>query len=466
MQTRRQACTSLVVVTMGLMACEGSSRPPPSAEAAPSGKPSAARPGVKADNPSVAAPSNISVNDFLKRGTPTFVRGTSGDELADSAVRAQVDLIRQLFPDAKVVDDTSVDAAAGPKGWPKNPVVYGGPHVNELLSKLALPFELSAGKLTLGEETLKGDGFLLMAVVPARKADDKGPGYPEFLLYAGTGTPGVAEINSVHHGADPILVADTFGKLTVGTWTAGDSGRIEAKLSKDRARRIAWRAEERELDGHGEAGESTTVRFMFPKKLPAADDESRTIDACMRGLAAVVSKLEIDKPVATTVYVHPDRRSKKSLTGFDGDGHAAIASDALHVIRFEPASLEKLMAHEGTHVLAYRAWGPAGSPLLGEGLAVWVSGYYAGKSLSEHNKEIHSAPRIAELLKLSAFRKLPEAQTYPVAGILVDVIVKEVGASHLRDHLLGATMDTWKPSCDRAGTTPAVLQDALSKALN
>jgi len=142
-----------------------------------------------------------------------------------------------------------------------------------------------------------------------------------------------------------------------------------------------------------------------------------------------------------------------------------MTSDALHVIRFDPAGLEKLMAHEGTHVLAYRAWGPAGSPLLGEGLAVWVSGYYAGKSLSDHKKQIDSAPRITELLKLSAFRKLPEAQTYPVAGLLVDVIVKEVGAPHLRDHLFGANMDTWQPACERAGTTPAALQDALAKAL-
>jgi len=317
MHTRSLACTSLVIATMGLIACEGSTAPPPSAEAAPSGKSSATPPSDEADTTRATAPANTTVNEFLKRGTPTFVRGTAGDEQADRAVRAQVDFIRQLFPGAKIVDDTSIDAAAGPKGWPENPVVYGGPHVSELLSKLALPFELSAGKLVLGEETLKGDGYLLMAVVPARKADDKGPGYPEFLLYAGTSTPGVAEINSVNHGADPILVADAFGRLVIGKWRLDKSGRVEPTMSANAARRIAWRAEERPLAGHGDAGEPAAVRFMFPKKLPAADDESKIIDACMRGLAKVVSKLEIDEPVATTVYVYPDRRSKQSLTGFE-----------------------------------------------------------------------------------------------------------------------------------------------------
>ncbi len=36
-----------------------------------------------------------------------------------------------------------------------------------------------------------------------RKKDKKAPGHPTFLLYAGTSTPSVTEINGVKHGIEP-----------------------------------------------------------------------------------------------------------------------------------------------------------------------------------------------------------------------------------------------------------------------
>ena len=101
-----------------------------------------------------------SPNDFLSRGAPTFVLGTAGDDRADRAIAAQVNLIRNLlFPGTQAVTDESIDVAAGPDAWPPRPILYGGPHVNSVLRALAptLPFEMDEGALRLGDRVFEGD---------------------------------------------------------------------------------------------------------------------------------------------------------------------------------------------------------------------------------------------------------------------------------------------------------------------
>lgn len=47
------------------------------------------------------------------------------------------------------------------------------------------------------------------------------------------------------------------------------------------------------------------------------------------------------------------------------------------MIRFDPkqgGGLEHLVTHEGTHAITGQLWGPPGSSLVGEGIAVWASG--------------------------------------------------------------------------------------------
>ncbi|MFQ5809213.1 MAG: hypothetical protein ACE5JM_06310 [Armatimonadota bacterium] len=408
-------------------------------------------------------------NDFLGRGTPTFVVGTAGDDRADRCIVAHVDLIRgMLFPDAPVVTDQSIDPAKGPEGWPRNPVVYGGPHVNHLLAALAdsLPLQMEQGKLVLGGQVFEGDEYRLIAVVPAREADERGPGYPEFLLYAGTGVPGVAAINAVHHGAEPILVTDTFGRLLAGTWLRGEGGAPRPYFPQGRARRIAWRTVERQLASP--AGETAAVRLLFPDQIPADESDTAVIEACMRGLSRAVQRLAIADPTQLSVYIYPDRDSKCALTGNTGDGHAVVASRTLHVARFGTSPggpLEGLVMHEGTHVLTYESWGPAGSPLLAEGVAVWACGKYGGVALDAWRTRLpRSTPQVADLLG-GLFRQMPERQSYPLAGLFVEAVVDTVGIERLRDHLYGATPSTWEAACEGAGTTPRALEAAFRKAL-
>jgi hypothetical protein len=445
-----------VAVAILLVGC-GRDRPPADASADPapvSSPPSAAPP---AGDDVAVPPRAASIQAFLAaEGPVTFVRGTAGDDVADRAVAAQVDLARTLLADATVVDDTSIDPAAGPAAWPARPIVYGGPHVNALLAAVPLPFVLSPGELVIGGHAFTGVEHQVIALIPAAAE------HPEFLLYAGTGTPGIAEINALPLGSEQVLVADAFGRRVEGRWE-GRGDELAVRLGEE-ARRIAWRTVERELAG-ADGTTHADVHFRFPDGLSAAPDEADTIAACMRGLHTVVAKLGIAAPAPVTVYVYPDRRSKESLTGNGGDGHAVPSSHALHVLA--GPGIEHLVAHEGTHVLGPDAWGPAPTPMLAEGLAVWVAGGYAGRTLEEVRPEIAGTGRspIVVLLEPRAFRSIAEGVGYPLAGLLVDALVTELGARTFATHLLGATADRWDEACGAAGTSAKAVEDALARRL-
>ncbi|MCX4242971.1 hypothetical protein [Paraliomyxa miuraensis] len=453
----RLGVASSVAVTLVLAACERDAPPvETSTHPAPAASPPSS-PVPPAGDDVAAPPRAASIQAFLTaEGPATFVRGTAGDAVADRAIAAQIDLARTLLADATVVDDTSIDLAAGPSAWPARPIVYGGPHVNSLLAVLPLPFVLSPGELVIGDHAFTGDQHRVIALVPATTR------HPEFLLYAGTGTPGIAEINALPLGSEQVLVADAFGRRVEGRW----EGRGDALAVRfgAQARRIAWRTVDRELTG-ADATTPADVHFRFPDGLPAAADEADLVAACMRGLETVVAKLGITAPASVTVYVYPDRRSKESLTGNGGDGHAVPSSHTLHVLA--GPGLESLVAHEGTHVLGPDAWGPAPTPMLAEGLAVWVAGGYAGRTLEELRPEIAGTGRspIVVLLEPRAFRSIAEGVGYPLAGLLVDALVTELGASTFTTHLLGATADRWDEACRAAGTSAGAIEDALARRL-
>jgi hypothetical protein len=363
------------------------------------------------------------VNEFLTQGPPTFIVGTAGDDAADRAIRAQASMIRDLlFPDAPILADTEIDRRA----WPANPVIYGGPHVNALVAALALPATFAPGTLTLGGETYEGGDIQLVAVFPATAQ------HPELLLFAGTGTPGTGEINSVSSGPDAIQINDAFGKLATGTYTNG------APRMQPRARRIAWRTITR-----------PTATIAFPHQLAPAPDEPATVAAIERGLTTARDRLELTTLPPLTVYVYPDARSKQSLTGNSGHGHASVESGALHVLAVAPEQLEHLVAHEGTHAIAFRAWGATGTPLLGEGLAIWVAGGYQGRALADWATEVAGRASIDDLL--FRFRRLPENVAYPLAGLLVERAVAAIGLATLRDHLYGAPARDFAAACAAAG---------------
>ncbi|MBK9031059.1 MAG: hypothetical protein IPL61_06945 [Myxococcales bacterium] len=422
-------------------------------KARPNDRPATAPATGTAASTAGAPVQNLTPDELLARGTPTLVVGTLGDDAADRAIVLQAERVRELFAGAAIVPDTSIDLAAGPSGWPPNPILYGGAQVNAVVAALGdeLPLHVDAERIVVGGETYAGVGERVIAVVPADAT------HPAFLLYAGTGTPGVAEINSIRHGGEPLLLADVHGRLQTGTWVRGADGEVTATLAA-RARRIAWRTVDRAVAG-------ATVRVAFPAQLAAAPDEAAVVDAIARGSARAAERLQVAAPPAMTIYVYPDRRSKETLTGDPGDGHAVASGAALHVIRFDPApdgGLERLVTHEATHAITGQLWGPAGSGLIGEGIAVWASGQYGGRALADWQHTRGDRPPVAALLPMKAFRARPEADTYPLGGLLVTIAVERVGLDAVRDHLFGATAETWADACRTAGTTAEALDAALA----
>ncbi len=381
-------------------------------------------------------------NDLLSAGGPTFVAGTAGDDRADREVRAQIAMLRgMLFPDAPVLADSDIDPAKGPDAWPARPVLYGGPHVNRLVAAIAdrLPFRLGAGRLEIAGRTLSGDEYRILALVPGRPPDGDRPAFPPFLLYAGCGTPGVAEINAIPHGGDGFLVADRFGELLAGTFEVL-GGALAPRVTRERPR-IEW---QEIFDTREDAG----VRVLWPAVL--ADRKTAWAAGVALGVKQAREALGEGAASAVSVYLYPDRRSKQSLTQNPGDGHADLLSGSVHALLPEAPGFRALVAHEAAHVLAYRALGLPGMPALGEGLAVCAAGGYGGVALDDWRRVFLWAPPLADLLS-GKFRSLPENDSYPAAGLFVRALRVRAGEEVFRTRLYPATPGEFAAAAREAG---------------
>lgn len=420
-------------------------------------------------------PVSLSVADALtQKGPSTFIVGTSGDERSDQSIAAQAALFRSMaLTDATIVNDSSIDVAAGPSAWPKNPVVYGGAHVNSVIAELTptLPIQVGDGRLAIGAdtgdgryvvgaETLTGDDLALMAVIPARAADSSGPGYPEFVWYAGTGTPGIGEINAASRGLEQVLVVDRFAPLRVGRWI-GRGAEPDALTMRAIPRGQTWQTEVRTLTGYG-GGKAGKISLHTPAKTPLGPDRSAILDAAMRGLSRTVRRLHIEEPADVHAYLYASEADKQAATGKGGDGHAVVYARTLHMVAGSDAGFESLAGHEGAHVLLYEAWGQPGSALLAEGVAVWAAGSYGGAPLAELLRTASAGhPPVTELLG-GGFRRMPEAEAYALAATLVDVLIEAVGIEGVAEHLWSADGETWAAKLATAGTSAEAIEAALA----
>jgi hypothetical protein len=398
--------------------------------------------------------------EFLSGNQPSFIIGTRADDRADREVVAQVELIRGLlFPDSARVIDDSIDVTQGSKAWPQTPVVYGGSHVNAVLDGVSewLPLRVSAGEIEIAGETYTGDEYRLIALVPSVERTDDCPGSPQFLLYAGAGTSGVTEINATPDGNYGFVVADRFGLLDAGVWDRTDAGVPVAKITH-RALRKPWR------ESRVQEGERVEAALIVKRLQVVTGDASERAEdlALLRGVRRAEAQLGLEPVAALTIYLYPDGKTKASITR-GGDAHADHASRTLHMIRAEPSVdgvLERVCAHEAVHIIATEAFGVAGSPLWGEGLAVWASGQYGGRSLQEWRLD---PPRVeAGIVQLtgSGFARTPERNSYPVAGLLVGDLIHEHGLAAFLEHLYPAGPDQLVSACAALGLRPQDL-DAL-----
>ena len=408
-------------------------------------------------------------SEFLSGGTPTFLVGTSGDDAADRGIRRQVEFVQGLlFPGAKILSDVEVDVTNGVDAWPARPVVYGGAHLHAGMAALqhCLPLVVESGRIEVGGNVYEGDEYRLIALVPAQPETDTCPGSPQFLWYAGAGTPGVTEINATPDGGFGWVVIDRFGMRDAGSWERVD-GRWRARLDH-RSLRRPWRSAS--LDAAGAAltpGSETPVAVRVHRMESAAGTEADTAQnaAVARGVAKALSQLGLAQAEPLDVYLYPSAAVKASITRA-GDGHADVASRSLHALLVDPrpgGPLESLVAHEAVHVLATDAFGVPGSALWGEGLAVWASGQYGGRALEAWRLSPPKLELGVTAFAGTAFFRHPERVTYPLAGLLVGDIVREHGLDAFLEHLYPAGPDDLEAACKALSTDVASLNAKLRR---
>ena len=387
-------------------------------------------------------------NDLYASTPLTFVVGTLGDDASDRIVSSQVALVRSLFfPQAAVVADTTITGATA-RDWPQHAIVYGGQHVNRLIAATAscLPLRIDRDVIEIGERKLTGPEYQVIALIPADERDGACR-HPDFLLLAGAGSPGVEEINSLRHGAHQVEIADRFGPWLSGRWEGqGEATHFVTEVERPR---LTWNREPLRGVQPGAPGFGATVNY--PSIVPPWNDVKLVHEAIARGLAQAAARLGVETGTPG-VYVYPDYGSIQSLTGKRVDAWTAVAAQVIHVTvpaQFDPERLALTIAHEATHLFAPRAAGQAASPLMGEGLAVWVSGHYGGVPLDEHAKQMgFEATDLTRELG-AEFSKHPESETYPLAGLLVGQLVDAYGLPAVLRDFYGTPPAEWTDGAGR-----------------
>lgn len=380
-------------------------------------------------------------NDLYRSEPLTFVTGTMGDNTSDRIVASQVSFIRSTyFPRSAVIADTSL-AGAYSVDWPDNPVVYGGGHVNRLVSAVdsCLPLRVKSNLIRIGDLQLDGPEFQLIALVSERDGDC---GHPAFLLLAGSGEPGIAEINNIRHGVNQVEIADRFGGWIWGHWEgAGEEIRFVADGQRPR---IEWSEETLRGGEPGTSGNGAMV--CYPAIIPPWNDVERVHGAITKGLAKAGEQLGVHA-AAVRVYVYPDPKSMESLTGKKADAWVSVPAQSIHITIREQFDLDRVadtITHEAAHLYAFLSAGHPVSPLMGEGLAVWVSGQYGGMSLDEHATQLDfDKEQLIRMLSVD-FRNYPESATYPLAGLMVGQLVDEFGLEAVLRDYYGTFPTEWR----------------------
>jgi len=170
-----------------------------------------------------------------------------------------------------------------------------------------------------------------------------------------------------------------------------------------------------------------TKHYLFLSSQPApvsAQDQARNEEIYARMSAT----LGVDLPFKVTYHRYATPAEKGAWTGDAGNGHAQGDRDLYTVWPIDD--------HEIVHLLA-RQWGETDSPLLGEGLAVALSGSWLGRPPDAWVAELKAqgkVPDLASLVDGARFRSMDDRVSYALAGSFVDFFIQLWGID--RFHLV------------------------------
>jgi len=134
--------------------------------------------------------------------------------------------------------------------------------------------------------------------------------------------------------------------------------------------------------------------------------------------------LGVEGPAGVLYVKYPDVAVKEEYSGRGGHGH--VQADEIHTVWATDR-------HEIVHILA-RAWGDPPA-LLGEGLAVHLSGEWQGRPVREAARAILARGKwisFDDLLDTQAFRQRDDIVSYGIAGAFSAWIVEAHGKEKLR----------------------------------
>jgi hypothetical protein len=143
-----------------------------------------------------------------------------------------------------------------------------------------------------------------------------------------------------------------------------------------------------------------------------------------KALAATCKFLEVGAPASVAYYKYADLDVKEELTGVRGNAH--MQGGAIHTIFTKDN-------HEIVHVLT-PPWGDPPA-LLGEGIAVYLSGGWQGKELKDVAAKLEKDGAwipLRDLVDTRAFRRHSDLVTYGICGAFCEWIVETRGKETLR----------------------------------
>jgi hypothetical protein len=168
-----------------------------------------------------------------------------------------------------------------------------------------------------------------------------------------------------------------------------------------------------------------TDRFVFhePKQARLTPEQRAANET---NLAELEGLLELELPHPVRFYRYVDNEQKGRVTGRPGNAHAELPG-RIHTIW-------PVDRHELVHVLTAMV-GPAESVLLGEGLAVHLTGDWQGRPLDEWVRRYAKDGRLPDLSRLAdwaSFSEIDDEISYPVAGSFVRWLVETSGLGLLK----------------------------------